>query len=234
MAVYATNRIRDKLLIAPNKCASSWVETILQNHQFLDRQQATKQSISTHNYLLVRDPVEWYVSGYRYCSWFMLEAAETNAVNLHMNSFEQHLEFCVQRAELTKIGQMETLKSFDWHTWINPLYSAQGRFNNVNQLRNKSGVISHDVKPIKIHEHIKIEDTLRLNELLREFALPRRFQVEAAAIKNKVNVSSYPRPQLTSRSIDLIKALDDWSATFGYDVHQSIEDYNRNYFNQVS
>tara|TARA_R110000868_G_scaffold172432_1_gene408309 strand:+ start:2486 stop:3187 length:702 start_codon:yes stop_codon:yes gene_type:complete len=232
MAIYATNRIRDKILIAPNKCASTWVETVLQKDQFLDRQAASKHSrnADTRNYLLVRDPVEWYVSGYRYCSWFMLEAAETNAVNLHMNSFEQHLELCFQRAWLASSGHMEILRSFDWHAWINPLYSAQGRFHNVGQLRNSSGNMSHDVKPIKIHEHVKIEDTPRLTELLREFALPR---ANEAALKTKSNVSSYSRPQLSDRSKDLIKALDDWSATFGYDVHQSIEDYNTKYSNRV-
>ena len=192
------------ILLTPNKCGSSYAQ-----HMIAKQYHVNKNNLIFENnivWAVVRDPVEWYVSGWRYAvSHLIAEAKEMN-YNL---GFEDHLTYCLTQQEQIKItGRM--YNQFDRHTWYNPYLQCTNISNKINKI-------------------IKLENQERFNQVIGFFSdgkspgAPKNVNDgEKARRHGKAYV---PKPKLTDKSIQLLHSLDNWSMSAGYNLNESITKY---------
>lgn len=195
------------LLLAPNKCASSWLDTQLE-HLLIDnanrryiRSLVLQERVPV--YMTVRDPVQWYVSGYRFALRHNLNGPQENYSYAY--TFDEHLQRCVIRKILAESEHHPLAYNLtDSHTWVSPyqqmllaLDLARPRF------------------PIK---YLKIEERTRLYSTIERF---KGSEVD----KNLINSSTGEMPRLHHDTIALIRWLDNWSHHVGYNTNESINNY---------
>ena len=99
------------LLIFPNKCASSWADhEVVVGEYKIDPAEAVELAKHTAVTIVIRDPVSWYVSGWR---WW-----KHNHPEYHKN-FETHLRLCLVWKTCYDNGKYVP-NQFDEHTWAAP------------------------------------------------------------------------------------------------------------------
>lgn len=192
------------ILLTPNKCGSTYAQSLIpkQYHR-------NKNDLSKHNcivWAVVRDPVEWYISGWRYAVSHLI--AEAKAMNYNLN-FNDHLEYCLcQKTQVSEINR--NYNQFDRHTWYSPLLQCKHISNKIDKI-------------------IKIENQIRFNQVMKFFSdgknpeNPKNVNNGDKAQRNGRNYT--PRPKLDEHAIKLLHELDDWSNNAGYVLSKSIQNY---------
>jgi hypothetical protein len=193
------------VLVAPNKCASSYAMHIIPKRYQTDKQTVKNFYSDERVYCLVRDPVEWYVSGWRYASsHFIKECLESN----YQNNFDNHLELCL---DLQNNYNGEQPSQFSVHCWYDPI--AQGnRWGNG------------------IDEIVQIENQTKFNMVMRMFGandpIKKRNVYSKEMIDSRRKGKPYfDKPKLSKHTIKLLKEICKWDKTAGYDLDQSIKKY---------
>jgi hypothetical protein len=201
------------LLVSPNKCASTYARTVIPAEYQLSKKQV--KDLEKNDYKVfcqVRDPIEWYVSGWRMCASGILSCIRETGYNL---TWEEHLELCYKEHEeyFSKQNWNGNQPSqFAVHCWFNPV--CQG-------YRGGRGRVS---------QWIKIENKKRFNKIIRLFnGVPKDKKENEYTQKNvesrRPGKHYYDKPVLTKKSIKFLHKLGTWSKEAGYDLDQCIENY---------
>jgi|TARA_B110000503_G_C7031032_1_gene363988 hypothetical protein len=202
------------ILIAPNKCASTTLQSTIPNNRIILGNHLNSQHLSADLvwHVVVRDPVAWYVSGYRYSAAHLVNQARE--MNYKPDSFESHLEYCISQRDALLDAQPS---QFDIHTWFNPV-------DQTARLLKK-----HHLPITRVNKYIKLENQARFEKIIVNFAdgnPVKTANVTSEKITYKPFARSIAYPTLNDRSIDLIKQLDNWSYRCGYNLEHSIESYS--------
>ena len=194
------------ILVAPNKIASMASETII-NDCIVDAWHARAIIENNPNIgvlCFTRDPVNFFVSGYRYLRRPELE--EQFQTDL---CFDEHMETCLERFnQFKKDGYNGYLPPdyFDSHAWWGP----------VRTIENEIGPpFSKKVK------YIRLEDSYTVNRTYLRFSAG-FMPDQSSIVKNKTENIEYPK--LTNKSIAIIKKICDWEHT-GYNLRKSVWKY---------
>tara|TARA_R110000744_G_scaffold232883_1_gene350933 strand:- start:199 stop:855 length:657 start_codon:yes stop_codon:yes gene_type:complete len=203
------------VLVVPNKCGSSTlVKTIPKNNHI-----ANFTPVHFANGInwdaVVRDPVAFYVSGYRYSAGHMFE--EAILMDYDPDSFEHHLAYCIRRKHRSDLIDHRT--QFDIHTWVDPVSRIE------RLLRNNNSDIS------RINHFIKLEDATTYNQACDNFSGGEKMIIDnVTSIKandpKHIHTRFIDYPVLTDRSILLLRELDIWSHRVDYNLDVSIKKYN--------
>jgi hypothetical protein len=198
---------RNLILVAPNKIGSMASETIL-DKLLIDAWHARDilQINSNVNILcLTRDPVSFFVSGYRYLRRPELEK------QYHSNRrFDWHMEACLENYKQFKQDGYNGYRPphyFDAHSWWGPVRTVENELGKEYLDRVK---------------WIKLEDSYRVKRMYMRFLsneLPSQDKIVINATGNHV-----PYPRLTDYSIRIMKTLCDWENT-GYNFRKSVWKY---------
>lgn len=194
------------ILLVPNKCSSSYAQHLIPKEYHRKFKSDIDYNSETKVWAIVRDPVEWYVSGWRYVrSGFIYENKDLT----YNKNFEQHLEYCLEVRKIHN-STKRVYNQFDRHTWYNPYEQSYDFFNHIDKI-------------------IKLENQKRYNQVIAFFsdnATPtnakNEYNLRTAQISN---LRYYPKPTLTKNAISLLKELDNWSYKAGYDLDESIKNY---------
>lgn len=193
------------ILITPNKCGSTYAQHMIPKQYHVGKHDLSIKS-NTIIWGIVRDPVSWYVSGWRYAKSHLI--AEARQMNYNLN-FDDHLEYCIEQKEQQK-NTSRMYNQFDRHTWYNPLQQCLDTTLRVNKL-------------------IKLENQSRYNQVIEFFSDgkdPEDPKNVNDGTKSSRHGSEYtPMPELTGRAKKLLYQLDDWSARAGYNLDESIKNY---------
>lgn len=201
-------------MVSPNKCASTYARTVIPLEYHVSKKQIKNLEETDYKvFCQVRDPVEWYVSGWRMCVSSILACVRETGYNL---TWEEHLELCYREHEeyfSTQSWNGSQPSQFGVHCWFNPV--CQG-------YRGGGGRVS---------QWVKIENKKRFNKILKLFdSVPKDEKVNVYSLKNvkarRPGKMYYDKPVLTKKSIYLLQKLATaWSKEAGYDLDQCIENY---------
>jgi hypothetical protein len=192
------------ILLTPNKCGSTYAQTLIPKKYHKNKNDLVlKNSVV---WAIVRDPVEWYVSGWRYAVSHLI--AEAKDMNYNLN-FQEHLEYCtLQKTQVCFTNRQ--YNQFDRHTWYNPYLQCQDISSSINKI-------------------IKIENQERFNQVIKFFSdgkdpeTPKNVNDGEKAQRNGKTYIS--KPKLNESCIKLLHQLDDWSFLVGYNLTKSIQNY---------
>jgi len=151
-----------------------------------------------------RDPVDFFVSGFRF-----LRRPELGVHSKTMRYFDDHMEACLEKFELFQQDGYNGYYPpdyFDSHSWWGP----------VRTIENEIGP-----KYIKKVKWIRLEDSYTVNRTYLRFSsgyIPEK----STHVKNNTKGVLYP--QLTDKSIAIIKKICDWEHT-GYNLRKSVWKY---------
>jgi len=193
------------VLVAPNKCASSYALHIIPKSFVTDKQTVKKFYSNETVYCLVRDPVEWYISGWRYAaSHFIQECLESN----YQNNFDNHLELCL---DLQNNYNGEQPTQFDVHCWYDPITQGNRWGNGIDKI-------------------VQIENQVEFNMLMRLFGagdpIEKRNVYSKQMIDSRRKGKSYfDKPKLSKHTVKLLKSICKWDKAAGYNLNQSIQNY---------
>ena len=192
------------ILIAPNKCASSYSRKVIPQSNV-----CTKKDVTNNHeeklFCLVRDPVEWYISGWRYAASHLLEQSKSENYTL---TWDEHLEFCYECVQNWDGKQPD---QFGHHCWLNPIAQGTkytGRIDQVVQIENKKRLW----KILKLFDAVPIDE--KVNEYTKENVARRR-----------PGKNYYDKPILTKKSIKFLHKLATWSNEAGYNLDTCIKKY---------
>ena len=195
------------ILLVPNKCASSSCQRMIPKQYHKEN----INDVTLKNNLIwgiVRDPVEWYVSGWRFFRTGLLPDKSNKP---YVKDFDTHLTYCFSISQNYKKNKKQNSPSvFDTHTWYNPYQQNIDIYNHIDKI-------------------IKLENQKRFNQVIGFFSdgglQGVRKNVNNEEKAKRRGIEYIPRPKLTDRSIELLHSLDDWSHKAGYNLNQSIEKY---------
>ena len=212
MAICVVHPKGHSVLTVPNKTASMYVE-IQADYRTVERLCLDTDLPTT---VIGRDPVNWYVSGYRHCTNVDWITTDRSYVKHLRTDFVNHLRHCVTRRDLAFAGQLDSLTPWDFHSWMNAEYQAAGRFYELDQ--NQTNLRT---APQNVVRRIQLENVSVFEATVQEFTgrtvLDSRWH----------NINSDDEyPQITPEAADLIRELDDWSHLYGYNLDQSLITYD--------
>lgn len=208
MAVYITHPDGNSVLTVPTKTASMYVE-IQCDYRTTERQHLNTDLPTT---VIGRDPVSWYVSGYRHCTnpeWMQSDSSYTTH---YQPDLESHLRHCIYRRDRAFGGVLDSLTPWDFHSWMNAEYQAQGRFYELDE---NQPVLK--TAPQNVTRRIQLENVSVFEQTVREFSARDRLDTNRHNINTAKNY-----PDITPKAADLMRELDDWSHLYGYDLDQSL------------
>lgn len=213
MAIYVTHPHEPRLLIVPNKTASMYVE-IQADFRTVARSACDPSWPAT---LIVRDPVSWYVSGFRHVNNANWQRTHSSYGRWATGDFAQHLETCLQRRYEASTGTIDDITPWDFHSWMNPVYQAQGLYYGLSTDQN------HEHRAaLNVVTTVKLEDSMLFNRTVQDFTAKQQLDAEH---HNQNWGDSYP--ELSDLCAGLLNQLDDWSHSVGYDLNTSIAQYRK-------
>tara|TARA_B110000503_G_scaffold46172_1_gene75404 strand:- start:5285 stop:5941 length:657 start_codon:yes stop_codon:yes gene_type:complete len=203
------------VLVAPNKCGSTTLWSTIPRDQLITKFTPVHFANGINWDAVVRDPVAFYVSGYRYSAGHMFE--EAILMDYDPVSFEHHLEYCIGRRHRSDL--IDYRNQFDTHTWLDPVSHIE------LLMKNNDSDIS------RINNFIKLEDATTYNQACDNFSGGKKMTIDnVTSIKAYEDQYRHNRfidyPVLNDRSISLLRELDIWSHRVGYNLNESIENYN--------
>ena len=198
-------------VITPNKCASSTVEASCKKYQITNSIQSynvARRILSRPEvtvYCTTRNPVDYFVSGYRY----LKETKGAGAYVPIKKDFLSHLEMCREQKEI---------QSHQWISLIPPYFASHawwGPHRTIKQELLYQGNV----------EWVKLEQPHAVETLIKQI-----WNIDIPQHKVRINTtdrSRYVRRPLTDREVELIAELEDWSHLCGYDVYECADNFNR-------
>jgi hypothetical protein len=198
------------ILCVPNKTASMYVEQVC-DFDTTSRMDCCTQLPTT---LIVRDPVSWYISGYRHCVNPDWRSTHSSYGAHGAEDFAGHLEKCLRRRQLAARGSIE-ITPFDFHSWMNCRYQAQGLYYELSDDQNYQ-----PRAPLNVQRTVKLEDTETFENVVKLFSGKTHIDKQH---HNQNSRSDYPR--LTPHCQRLLHELDDWSHSVGYNLADSIDSW---------
>ena len=211
MAIYVVHPQGHSVLTVPTKTASMYVE-IQADYRTTERQYLNTDLPTT---VVGRDPVSWYISGYRHCTNPDWIRSDRSYITHLQQDLESHLTHCVQRRDAALAGNLDSLTPWDFHSWMNAEYQAQGRFYHLDE--NQPNLVT---APQNVTRRIQLENVSVFNDTVREFSARDELDTHWHNINTEENY-----PEITPAAADLIRELDDWSHLYGYDLDQCLIGY---------
>jgi len=207
VAIYVVHG--QELLIVPTKTASMTVEYCAGDR--VRSRDAIDPGLPAT--LLTRDPVSWYISGYRHChseSWWQSESSYRECATF---DFARHLRLCITRRDRALLGTLKEITPWDFHSWINAEYQASGKFYELD--RDQPNTYTG---PFRVESRVQIEDTQRFAQTVRRFTNCRDVTQEY----HNRNTDAPMRIVIDDTVRDLLRELDDWSHLSGYSFDKSV------------
>lgn len=211
MAIYITHPLGHSVLTVPTKTASMYVE-IQADYRTTERQYLNTDLPTT---VIGRDPVQWYVSGYRHCNNPEWMASDPSYVSRATDDFESHLRLCIKRRNAARAGKLKTITPWDFHSWMNAEYQAAGKYYELDQ--DQPNLIT---APQNVTRRIQLENISVFTETVRDFTGKTKLDSQWHNINTDENY-----PDITPEAADLMRELDDWSHLYGYDFDQCLISY---------
>ena len=211
MAIYIAHWSQPQLLIVPNKTASMYVE-IVADYRTVSRAECNPLWPAT---LIVRDPVSWYVSGYRHCvnpGWIVSDESYSTH---NQKDFAGHLQHCLIRRNLAHEGVIDDITPWDFHSWMNCRYQAEGRYYGLSTDQNRQPRAALNVQNI-----VQLENQELFDRTVQDYT----GKAKLDKVHHNQNWGT-DYPELTDECAELLRQLDDWSHSVGYDLESSIAQY---------
>ena len=213
MPVCVYRRKNHSMLIAPNKCGSSWIEQVASGTVISEDYAKKLVREDTEGSLKItaikRDPVKWYWSGY----FFVERNREIFPVQPTRWTPKQHWRLSLQRK--TGIHQDPDSKfwDFDFHSWVDPWSQVYGEEYGF-------------VPPDRTVTWVDI-DSIAFRTTVASFSYTPALALKGPPV-NVTDRSQKSGLSFTKEMEELIIELDDWSWRLGYDIRKSCKAFREN------
>jgi hypothetical protein len=161
--------------------------------------------------------VAWYVSGFRHTNNRDWQRTDPSYTGLAQQDFAQHLQQCLSRRAEAAAGSIDDITPWDFHSWMNPVYQAQGLYYGLSSDQNFTSRAA-----LRVHRTVPLENTELFKRTVQDFTAKQQLDAEH---HNQNWGDSYP--ELTDLCAGLLHQLDDWSSSVGYDLDSSIAQYRK-------
>jgi len=192
-------------VITPNKCASSTVEAHAVRYRIPSWQgiENTINRPQVQVYCTTRNPIDYFVSGYRYLCDSLHWDQQRPA-----GDFGDHLRHCLH---------LQQVEAPDWCTPHPDYFSAHAWWGPLR-------TVTVDYAYTGPVNWIRLEDPnavwLHLRKLWR-LNIPRTDRL------NNSSRSVHMRRRITDAEVEMIAQLENWSTVCGYDLYECADNFNR-------